>query len=245
MVLPVRGADGLKFAPFAGYMQVSLHGNWPDPSFVGASLPSSSYINEKGFDVEWVDSSKDHGLRELETSIPAAFASATDYRAFGVSMITTVDHYQKVNRTLKYAILFVILTFTAFFMFEVMAGLQLHPIQYLLVGCGLVLFYLLLLSLAEHINFIVSYAVATFAVVGLIGGYTSSILKQTKRGVTIATGLTTLYSYLYFLLIMEQFSLLFGSFGLFAVLALIMYITRNIDWYAIGKAAKQQKSLST
>ena len=140
-----------------------------------------------------------------------------------------------VNRATKYSILFISLTFLAFFMYEILGGLRIHAMQYLLVGLAIALFYLLLLSFAEIIGFLPAYLTAATATTALVTSYCFSVLKAKKRAFSIATLLATLYGYLYILLQMDQYSLLLGSVLLFGVLAVIMYLTRNLDWHSLNK----------
>jgi inner membrane protein len=148
----------------------------------------------------------------------------------GFEKETGISVYRKVERVLKYAILFILLTFGAFFLMDVLGRLQLHPVQYLLVGMGLAEFYLLLLSLTEHIGFLLAYIFAATMTVGLITAYSYFILKTKKGATTIAILLTLIYSYLLVVLNMETYALLTGSLLLFILLGIVMIITRNIDW---------------
>jgi inner membrane protein len=152
--------------------------------------------------------------------------------AFGVDLLLPVDAYQKTERSIKYGVLFLLLTFLTFFLYEVFNPFSLHPIQYLLVGAALCLFYLLLLSISEHVPFGVAYLVAATATVLLIGGYSIAILRGALRALLMTVVLGTLYGYLYVLLQLEDYALLLGSIGLFVILSLVMYLTRRIDWSA-------------
>lgn len=148
----------------------------------------------------------------------------------GYEKETGISVYRKVERVLKYSILFILLTFGAFFLMDVLGRLQLHPVQYLLVGLGLAEFYLLLLSLTEHIGFLLAYIIAALMTTGLITTYSFFILKTTKGALTVASMLTLIYAYLLIVLNMEVYALLTGALLLFVLLALIMLITRNINW---------------
>jgi inner membrane protein len=156
-------------------------------------------------------------------------------KQFGVGLYQEVDFYTMVDRAIKYSILFISLTFLTFFMYEVLVGLRIHPVQYLLVGLAIALFYLLLLSFAEIIGFLPAYLVSMIATTALVSGYCFSVLKARKRAAAIAALFITLYGYLYILLQLETLSLLFGSVLLFGVLATVMYLTRNLDWYTLNK----------
>lgn len=153
--------------------------------------------------------------------------------AVGTELMTPVDFYRQVDRVIKYGVLFLVLTFATYFIFEIISNKRLHPFQYLLIGCSIILFYLLLLAFAEVIGFGGAYGIASLATIASISLYSHAILgKIQKRAALLVAGLlSVLYGYLYVLLQLEDWSLLFGAIGLFAVLATIMYITRNVDWY--------------
>ena len=158
---------------------------------------------------------------------------------FGVKLFSPVDIYQKSIRTAKYALMFIVFTFLAFLLSEFMNRLRVHPVQYLLIGLAIIIFYTLLLSISEQINFGASYLISAGAVISLITGYAKAILK--KRVVTLMVGgiLAILYAYLYILLQLEDYALLMGSIGLFIVLSVIMYVTRKIDWYISPQEIKK------
>ncbi|TVQ14549.1 MAG: hypothetical protein EA364_04285 [Balneolaceae bacterium] len=153
--------------------------------------------------------------------------------AFGVDLITTVDHYQKSERTVKYALMFIGLTFIGFFLVEVMNRVQLHPINYLLIGLNLILFYVLLLAISEHLTFNSAYIIASVSLVALISVYASAVLKSLKLGSMMAGVLLFLYAFLFVILQLEDYALLVGSLALFVLLAVIMILTRHIDWYTV------------
>lgn len=152
---------------------------------------------------------------------------------FGVSLVTATDFYVSVERSTKYALLFVGLTFLTFFLVEVLTRARVHPIQYVLVGAALALFYLLLLALSEHVGFGRAYAIATAMTVGLVGVYVRTVLRSLRFAVGIASLLALLYGYLYAVLRMDDYALMFGTFLLFLVLAGVMYATRKVDWYGL------------
>ena len=157
-------------------------------------------------------------------------ARALETSAFGVELFQSVDAYQQTERSMKYGVLFLALTFLTFFLYEQFNPFSLHPVQYLLVGFALCLFYLLLLSISEHAPFGLAYLVASAATVLLIGGYSVAILRGALRALLMTAVLGVLYGYLYVLLRLEDYALLLGSAGLFVILALVMYLTRRIDW---------------
>ena len=153
--------------------------------------------------------------------------------AFGVELVNPVDHYQKSTRAVKYAVLFIFLTFLAFLLFEIFNQLRLHPVQYLMVGFAMCMFYLLFVSLSEHIDFLLAYLVASASVILLVSAYCKKILQKNRHAYLMAAGLSLMFAYLYMLLVNQGYSLLFGSIGLFSILALVMYSTRNLNWYTL------------
>jgi inner membrane protein len=159
---------------------------------------------------------------------------AIERSRFGVELVNPVDHYRMSDRSVKYAGLFVLLTFATIWLIEVLAGVRVHPIQYLMLGGALCLFYLLELSLSEHLGFPAAYALASVAVIGMVAAYAVVVLRQVSRAAIVGTGVALLYAYLYILLMNEDYALLIGSIGLFLVLAAIMFTTRRVDWYAAG-----------
>ena len=139
----------------------------------------------------------------------------------------------------KYAILFLVFGFMSFFFTEILQKAQVHPIQYLLVGFAILIFYLLLLSLSEHLGFDLAYLISTAGVVVLICTYASAILRSSRLAISVCLVLSILYGYLYVILQLESYALLMGSLGLFASLALAMYFTRKIDWYSLRLSKNQ------
>jgi len=157
-----------------------------------------------------------------------------DASSFGVALIDPVDHYRMAERSVKYAGLFILLTFATVWLVEILSGVRVHAIQYLMLGGALCLFYLLELSLSEHLGFPLAYALASVAVVGMVGAFGVVALRRRSRALVVAGGVALLYAYLYLLLMNEDYALLIGSVGLFAILGAIMYATRKVDWYAGG-----------
>jgi inner membrane protein len=232
--LPLKGSREMSFLPLGENTDVTVGSSWNAPSFTGEFLPESRNVNENGFEANWKITSYGKNLPQSWTGTAAVDTETLQSKAFGVGLYQEVDFYTMVNRSTKYSILFISLTFLTFFMYEVLAGLRIHPMQYLLVGLAIALFYLLLLSFAEIVGFLPAYLTAAIATTALITGYCFNVLKAKKRAFAIATLLTALYGYLYILLQMDQYSLLFGSVLLFGVLATVMYITRDLDWYALN-----------
>jgi inner membrane protein len=232
----LKGSEGVQFAPLGDETVVTVTSPWERPSFIGAYPPSDRTLGTDGFSAAWNVSS--FGRSYPHTWYSDVPVSRDTIRAslFGVSLHEGVDLYTQVSRSVTYAVLFILVTFTVFFLFEILTGLRLHPVQYLLIGSALALFYLLLLSLAEHIGFPLAYAIATSMIILLITGYSVSVLQQKIRALLIFFVLLALYGYLYFVLSLEDYALLFGSLLVFALLASVMYLTRRIDWYALGKS---------
>ena len=229
----LNGSRSLSFLPFGKETRVTLRSPWPSPSFTGAFLPVKRTVSGAGFEaiwnVSWFGRSYPQQWRSGEAEKVAA-TEAVDASVFGVELLVPVDAYQKTERARKYGLLFLLLTFLTFFLYEQFNRFSLHPVQYLLVGSALCLFYLLLLSISEHSPFGFAYLIAASATVLLIGGYSAAILRGALRALLMTVVLGALYGYLYVLLQLEDYALLMGSLGLFVILALVMYLTRKIDW---------------
>ncbi len=226
----LTGTQMLEFVPVGRSTFVEMKSTWPNPSFCGAFLPEHRTVKDQGFTAKW-------HVMDYNRSYPQSWTGHS-FRpmasAFGVNLFQPVDVYTKSDRTTKYGILFVVFTFAAFFIAENLAKVRLHPIQYLFGGLCVTMFYVLVLSLSEHLSFGLAYLISGVAVVALVSVYCSAVLK--KQGLAWAVGgvLAILYSYFYLLLLMEDYALLAGSTGLFLLLALIMLITRKVDWYAVS-----------
>lgn len=233
--LSLNGSEELYFIPVGKSNRTKMTSSWPDPSFIGAYLPTDHEIDGKGFTGSWEVSylSRSFGQSwKSSASNFAGIASALSSSAYGAKLFLSVDHYHKTMRSVKYAILFIILTFVAFFLLEIISKLSIHPFQYLLVGLAMSVFYLLLLSLSEHMDFIFSYILASAVTIGIISAYSASILNKKRLSVFFAVLLVLLYVCLFILLQLEDYALLLGSGIVFLVLGFVMYITRRIDWYS-------------
>lgn len=235
--LGLNGSGSLSFLPLGKETTVALKSKWPSPSFTGAFLPARRTVRGTGFEalwnVSWFGRSYPQQWRAGEAE-EVASAGVIGGSSFGVQLFVPVDAYQKTERARKYGVLFLVLTFLTFFLYEQFNPFSLHPVQYLLVGSALCLFYLLLLSISEHAPFGLAYLVAASATVLLIGGYSIAILHGALRALLMTAVLGALYGYLYVLLQLEDYALLLGSAGLFVILALVMYLTRKIDWSGRG-----------
>jgi len=231
--LTLGGSGRLAVVPAGDETVVSLASSWVDPSFDGGWLPVERHVSAAGFDAEWRVLSLARNLpsRWIDRQVDAQRLSAS---AFGVSFLSPVDTYRTNERAVKYQLLFLGLTFLCFTLIELLAALRVHPVQFLLVGLALCLFYLLLLSLSEHIGFSAAYAIAAAAVVALVTVYVRKALCRPRPALAIGGFLSALYGFLYVLLQIQDYALLVGSVGLFAVLGTVMWLTRGIQWYALG-----------
>lgn len=229
--LKLNGSEELHFIPVGETTRVTLASSWPSPSFNGSFLPSQREVTDRGFSADW-------SVLHLNRNYPQVW-SGNQYKvgdsAFGVNLLVTADIYQKSIRISKYAVMFIVFTFAAFFFSEIISKKRVHPIQYILIGLAVLLFYVLLLSISEHLNFDLAYIISATAVTALITGYSRGILRNNRFTVTVFGILTVLYAYLYIVLQLEDYALIMGSVGLFLVLSVVMYITRGIDWYALEK----------
>jgi inner membrane protein len=228
--LVLNGSKGAYFAPFGRTTKVDLVSNWGSPSFQGNWLPTSRSLGADGFESNW-------SISYLGRNYPQAWNSETnaseaiERSQFGVDLIDPVDEHRMAERSVKYATLFMLLTFASIWLTEIRTRIRVHPIQYLLVGAALCLFYLLELSLSEHLGFSAAYAIASIAVVIMVGAYSLAVLRGPRRALAVGGTTALLYAYLFVLLTNEDYSLLAGSLGLFLILATIMFLTRRIDWY--------------
>ncbi|MCK4911738.1 MAG: cell envelope integrity protein CreD [Thermodesulfovibrionales bacterium] len=230
MRLDLNGSGRLMFAPLGRVTHARMTSTWDTPSFTGEFLPNDREVSDKGFSADWK-------VLHLNRNFPQNWVDSRSNldllsnASFGAKLLMPVNTYQQTMRTAKYAIMFIALTFLAFFMIEVLNKKSMHPVQYLLVGFALVLFYTLLLSFSEHIAFGFAYLIACAATVAMIAGYTRSVLAGNRLAGLIAALLGLLYAFLYVILKQEDYALLIGSIGLFVILASVMYLTRRIDWY--------------
>lgn len=236
MDIQLNGSEQIHFVPLGKETTVTVSSNWHTPSFVGEFLPASRQIEDDRFSATW-------NVLHLNRNYPQIWLDK-DYpispSAFGVKFLTPVDEYQKTMRTAKYALMFIVLTFLSFFMIEIMGGKTIHPVQYSLIGLALIIFYTLLLSLSEHILFQYSYGIASVCIVTIITAYAKSVLSSKRFATVIGGVLASLYTFMYVILQLEDYALLLGSVGLFGILALVMYLTRKLDWFAVLKNEKGQ-----
>jgi inner membrane protein len=230
-----NGSEGIYFAPFGVQNEAALKSNWPDPAFRGAFLPTERSVRDNGFDAKWKVSYYGRSYPQSWTSQTGNDRFTTQAVAqsvFGAQFLSILDSYRYVERSIKYGVLFLVLVFTTFFLFEVTARQRIHPLQYLMVGAALCLFYLLLLSISEFIGFGFAYLIAAAASTMLITWYCRSFLGGGVRTMIIGAGLAGVYMFLYITLRQQDYALLMGAIALFILLAVVMYVTRKIDWYA-------------
>lgn len=232
----VQGSGQLKFAPVGKSTAASLQSSWPNPSFTGAALPVARTVGPAGFSAEWQSAHFSRGFAQSWTDRGVKNADVLDRIAaagFGVSFAQPVDGYGLVERAQKYGVLFFVLIFAVFFLFEMTAALRIHPLQYAMVGAALCLFFLGFLALSEFWPTGLAYGVAAAACTLLVSAYSWSFLKAGVRTLVIGGGLAATYGYLYFVLKSQDYALVAGTAALFAALALVMFCTRRINWYSL------------
>jgi inner membrane protein len=211
--------------------QVNLDSNWANPSFQGGWLPEQPEISKAGFKAKWQIPFLGRNFPQQWTTEQPVNDDVIYRSRFGVDLFAPVDNYHMAERSIKYNFLFLLLTFAVLWLFEVMARLRVHPLQYLMIGVAMSMFYLLQLAISEHLGFHSAYVIASTAVVLLVTGYTVSVLRAKRRGGLVGVMQVGLYSYLYVVLASQDYSLLLGSIGLFGFLAGVMFLTRRIDWF--------------
>jgi len=253
LTLKVNGSDFLKFVPVGRDTNVLVRSDWPDPSFKGGFLPSDREISSEGFAAKWEIPQLARSFPQMWTQNPssavinpnqagAASGHNNPYKdelsraSFWINFQPAVDLYQRIERSTKYAILFFGFTFLAFFLYETLLPARIHAVQYLMIGASQCIFYLLLLSLSEHIGFMPAYFIASAANIGLIAVYTDVVLGNRMFAVAIGGVLLVIYALLFSLLQVADFALLFGSIASFLALAVTMFMTRNIDWHGPREA---------
>lgn len=237
--LTLAGSERFAALPLARQTVLGVEGRWPDPGFDGAFLPAERKVDANGFSANWQVLDLNRRIAQHWSEAEAASLSIGG-SAFGVSLVRPAGPYQQNVRAGKYGVLFVALTFAAFFLFEVLRGLRVHPVQYLLVGTALCTFYVVLLAMSEQVGFTLAYALAAAATVALIGGYAAAVLAGRRAGVLLALLLGLIYALLYGLVVSEDYALLMGALALLAAVTAMMMLTRRIDWYAMGPTATGQ-----
>ena len=237
--LVLNGSRSIALAPTGKTTTFEVASSWPHPSFSGAYLPAERTLRDDGFEASWTVSYLGRDYPQAWTSADGCVSSLgrrIGDSQFGVSLISPVDFYLKSERSVKHGALLIVLIVATIFVVEIVAPLRIHLVQYALVGFALCLFYLLLLSLSETLGFFAAYGLAAAMSTGLITVYLANALASRKRAAIIAGVLAAVYGYLYIILQLEAFALVSGALGLFVALAAVMYATRNVDWYAIGRS---------
>ena len=226
--LSINGSTSLSMVPLGESTLVDLNSSWPSPSFNGAFLPDDRTIGQEGFHASWE-------VLNLNRSYPQSFRGTVQgiyESAFGVNLWVPTDDYQQTMRAAKYAPLFISLTFLLFFFTQLLNGLRIHPVQYVIVGLALCVFYTLLIALSEHLSFALSYLVSSVTIILMITLFAHSFSKKKKLTQVIGGILVLLYTFIYLIIQIEDYALLVGSLGLLFVLAIIMHLSRKINWYA-------------
>lgn len=231
--LELRGMRAMNFALLAENSEVRLQANWPHPSFTGQLLPEEREIGKEGFSAIWRASSFSYNVSGALDACRKGNCQVLLDSAVGFNLLKPVDVYQESERSIKYAELFIVLTFIVLILFELLKKLRVHPVQYALVGTALLMFYLLLIALSEHIRFFYSYVIGAFACTALLTCYFGAILRSRKFGLLLGAGLLVLYAVLYVILQAEDYAMLMGSLLIFGVLAGLMLATRHLDWYLL------------
>ncbi len=228
--IELRGGESISFLPMGKETIVNIISNWPNPNFQGAFLPETHSLNDTNFSAEW-------NIHALARNFPQIWIDneidsyVLQEGSFGVNLIDPIDSYFKNHRAIKYRLMFIFIPFIALFLFEIFTKTKVHPFQYILVGFAISIFFLLLLSISEHISFSASYFISAGASSLLVSAYTGSVFSSKIKGLIMAGLNIVLYIYLYMSLGSEDYALLIGSLGLFVILALTMVITRKLNWY--------------
>jgi inner membrane protein len=238
----VNGGEAIYLTPFGEETVMQLRSNSPYPNFQGNWLPTDRTVTKDGFEATWRVSYLGRNYPQAWIAGNSASLGKTiSDSAFGVELNNPIDQYRMADRSVKYAGLFILLTFTSIWLVEVLAKSSVHPVQYLMLGAALCIFYLLELSLSEHIPFSIAYGIASIAIVAMVGAYGRTLFRRGQRGFIVPAGITLLYAYLYVLLTNEEAALLVGSIGLFTILATIMFMTRGVNWYSPVAVASEAK----
>lgn len=235
LTLKLKGTGKLYFTPCGNTTTVNIKSPKGVPSYDGKYMPDKATGKEDtGFSASWRVLHVSRGYPQYWVGdINQGFEESS----FGVKLIQQADHYTKTERSVKYAILILSLTFLVFFFIEIIQKKRVHPLQYVLVGIALCVFYTLLLSISEYTGFNIAYVIAAVATIILIGRYIYYTFKSMKVATVFSAALSSLYAYIFFLIQLKDYALLFGSVGLFIILAIIMHYSRNIDWYNTQKGA--------
>lgn len=239
--LNLMGTGTFSVVPLGRMSQLSLTSNWPHPGFLGDFLPQQREVSDSGFKAQWQSSWFANNINTTFEEGVDLYREINSLPAFSVTVETPADQYQLIDRAVKYAVLLIAMTFMAFFIFETLTATLMHPMQYLLVGMSLVMFYLVLLALAEHIGFNLAWLSASLVCALINGVYLQAVMKGWKRALIFSAGLLTLDAVLWQLLRSQESALLLGTAVLLVVLTTVMFLTRHIDWYGLSKRAPRLK----
>ncbi len=227
VVLGLKGSTLLFFVPVGKTTHVKVEGAWSSPSFTGNFSPSKRDVNEKGFIAEWDILHYNRPFSQQWIGDGQKLSGSE----FGVKLLIPVGQYQKSMRTAKYGVLVILLTFVALFLVEIMRKVRIHPFQYILIGAALIIYYSLLLSFSEHMGYDLAYLIATLATVTLVSLYAITFLVERKLVAVFSSFLVFFYLFIFVIIQLQDYSLLLGSIGLFLIIALVMYFSKNIQWY--------------
>ncbi|WP_418152536.1 cell envelope integrity protein CreD [Litorimonas sp. RW-G-Af-16] len=234
--LSLSGAQKLSIVPFAKLTKINLQSNWPHPGFDGPFPPDDREITEEGFAANWtipllrrgiISHGSARGFRQLYET----------YGGMSVNFVSPLDPYRTVNRALKYSVLFIGMVFLAYFLFEVIVGVPVHPAQYILIGLAQSIFYLLLLAFSERIGFTGAFAISAGATIAATSGYAGAVFGGRQYIAKAGAVFLLVYGLLYALMRMQDFALMIGALASFIAIAGTMYLTRNINWYGAKSAA--------
>ncbi|MEI0612099.1 cell envelope integrity protein CreD [Brachyspira pilosicoli] len=242
ITMDIQGGNSLIITPLASENTFKISSKWKDPSFTGGFLPTKREVNNNGFNAEWNIASFNTSFTKYWTSDENSsrlnnidnnqyYTSNQESNNVLISFLLLNDNYQKTSRSVKYAILFIFIPFFVLFLCEVLSKKRIHPVQYILIGIANAIFYLLLLAISEHINFNISYFISALMVTALTSIYIGYIIKSPRYTISMAIVESLIYIFLFGILQLTDYALLMGTLGLFAVIALAMYFTRNVDWY--------------
>ena len=246
ITMDIQGGNSLIITPLASENTFKISSKWKDPSFTGGFLPTKREVNNNGFNAEWNIASFNTSFTKYWTSDENSnrlnnidnnqyYTSNQESNNVLISFLLLNDNYQKTSRSVKYAILFIFIPFFVLFLCEVLSKKRIHPVQYILIGIANAIFYLLLLAISEHINFNISYFLSALMVTALTSIYIGYIIKSPRYTISMAIVESLIYIFLFGILQLTDYALLMGTLGLFAVIALAMYFTRNVDWYGENK----------
>lgn len=230
----LKGSSQLNFVPSGKTTSVKLSGPWPDPSFDGGFLPTTREVTETDFTATWDIL---HFNRPFSQQWKDSHQELVGSE-FGLKLLVPVDQYQKSIRTAKYGILIIMLTFVALFLVEITQKIRIHPFQYILIGAALIIYYTLLLSFSEQVGYNLAYWISTGATVVLIAAYSTSFLKNRSLSFLLTALLVIFYTFIFIIILQQDFSLLIGSVGLFLIVATLMYFSRKVNWYKDSPAVE-------